>query len=106
LPNSGYGAMIFSSDTTIDAGFLVGLGAVIPSVNTTPTNIVRSVSGNNLTLSWPADHTGWRLQSQTNSINIGLRTNWADVAGSTTTNQVIIPMNRANASVFYRMVYP
>jgi len=98
--------MIFSSDPTIDAGFLVALTSVVSSVNTTPTNIIRAVSGNSLTLSWPSDHTGWRLQSQTNSVSVGLRTNWVDVAGSTTTNQVTVPMNRANGSVFYRMVYP
>lgn len=107
LPNSGYGAMVLSSDATIDAGFLINLTAVAGiSVNTTPTNITRSVSGNNLTLSWPSDHTGWRLQTQTNSVSTGLRTNWVDVAGSTSTNQVTIPMSRANGSVFYRMVYP
>ncbi|HEX7654398.1 MAG TPA: autotransporter-associated beta strand repeat-containing protein, partial [Verrucomicrobiae bacterium] len=33
---------------------------VIPSVNTNPTNITAVVSGSTLTLSWPADHTGWR----------------------------------------------
>jgi len=40
-------------------------------VNTAPTNITAVVSGNTLTLSWPADHTGWRLQAQTNSLNHG-----------------------------------
>ena len=107
LPNSGYGAMVLSTDPTIDAGFLIGLTAVpTNSVNTNPTNITLIVSGNNLTLSWPLDHTGWRLQSQTNAISAGLRTNWVDVAGANATNQVTISMNRTNGSVFYRMVYP
>jgi prepilin-type processing-associated H-X9-DG protein len=76
-------------------------------VNSIPTNIVFSVTGGNqLTLSWPADHTGWRLQSQTNSITVGIRTNWVDVSGSTTTNQVLVPINPTNGSVFYRMIYP
>jgi hypothetical protein len=105
LPNSGYGAMIFSSDTTIDAGFLVALTAVSP-INTTPPTITRVVSGNNLTLSWPLDHTGWRLQAQTNAVNVGLRSNWGEVAGSTSVNQMTIPMNPANGSVFFRLVYP
>jgi hypothetical protein len=99
--------MIFSSDTTIDAGFDINLTAVTDnSVNTNPTNIVSVVSGNNLTVSWPADHTGWRLQSQTNAIGVGLRSNWVDVAGSTSVNQLTIPISRANGSVFFRMVYP
>jgi len=75
-------------------------------VNTAPTNITTVVSGSLLTLSWPADHTGWRLQVQTNSLSTGLNTNWVDVAGSTTVNSVNVTMNPANGTVFYRMVYP
>jgi autotransporter-associated beta strand protein len=75
-------------------------------VNLTPTNITSSVSGNVLTLSWPADHTGWKLQVQTNSVSVGLRSNWVDVAGSTTVNTMNFTLDPANGSVFYRMVYP
>jgi len=74
-------------------------------VNTTPTNIVLSVSGGQLTLSWPSDHTGWTLQAQTNALATGLRGVWVDVAGSTATNQVVIPINRSNPTVFYRLKY-
>ena len=79
---------------------------VVSSVNQTPTNIVTSVSGNTLTLAWPADHIGWRLQVQTNTLATGLNTNWADVAGATTTNSVDTALDAANGAVFYRMVYP
>ena len=79
---------------------------VISPVNPNPTNITFQVSGGQITLSWPADHTGWRLQSQTNSISTGLRTNWVDVAGSTTTNQISVPINATNGTVFFRMIYP
>jgi autotransporter-associated beta strand protein len=74
-------------------------------VNTNPTNITASVSGGNLTLSWPADHIGWTLQSQTNTSSIGLGTNWTDIAGSSTINQVVIPINTVSGSVFFRMKY-
>jgi fibronectin-binding autotransporter adhesin len=79
---------------------------VISVVNTTPTNILASVSGNTLTLSWPADHIGWRLQAQTNSISTGLGSNWVDVTGSTSVNSENFTINPANGSVFFRMVYP
>lgn len=82
---------------------------VIPSVNTNPTNIVASVNGNVLTLSWPADHTGWRLQVQTNTLATGLVANsnaWSTVAGSTSVNSTNITINPANGAVFYRLVYP
>jgi hypothetical protein len=70
-------------------------------VNTSRTNLVMSVSGNQLTLSWPADHTGWTLQTETNLVGNG----WVDVAGSTTTNQIIITINPNNKAAFYRMKY-
>ncbi|MBC8095012.1 MAG: autotransporter-associated beta strand repeat-containing protein, partial [Akkermansiaceae bacterium] len=76
------------------------------SVNTNPTNIITSVSGGNLTLTWPADHTGWTLQTQTNSLSVGLGTNWVNVAGSAATNQVTFPISTANGAVFFRLVYP
>jgi hypothetical protein len=61
------------------------------------------VTGANLVISWPADHTGWRLQSQTNALSVGLGTNWVDWIGSTGTNQMTIPLDPANGSVFFRL---
>jgi hypothetical protein len=77
-----------------------------PLVNTTPTNITTSLSGNQLTLSWPVDHTGWRLQVQTNSLSTGIGSNWFDVPDSTNVYQVVIPVDPANGTVFYRLIYP
>ncbi len=68
--------------------------------------ITLSSDTNGLLLSWPQDHTGWRLQSQTNSLANGLGTNWGDVPGSTETNQVSVPINPTNDSVFFRLLYP
>jgi hypothetical protein len=64
------------------------------------------VSGNTLDLSWPADYTGWRLESQTNALNIGVSSNWSTVPGSATTNRVIMSIDPATGTVFFRMVYP
>lgn len=77
--------------------------AAIVSVNTNSPYVTNSFSGGNLTLAWPADHTGWTLQAQTNSAGVGLGTNWVDVPGSTLTNAVLIPINSTNAAVFYRL---
>jgi hypothetical protein len=79
--------------------------SITNAVNTNPTNIVFSASGGNLTLSWPTDHTGWTLQSQTNNLSVGISTNWVNVANSSATNQLIVPINLTNASVFYRLMY-
>jgi hypothetical protein len=78
---------------------------IVNSVNTAPTNIVTSVSGDQLTLSWPADHIGWTLQSQTNSLSTGLSATWYDVAGSTATNQMTITIDPTSPAVFYRMKF-
>lgn len=83
-----------------------GTIAVIATVSTAPFPIGSVVNGSNLELTWPADHTGWRLQVQTNSLSTGLNTNWTDVAGATLVNSVTNTINAANGSVFYRMVYP
>jgi len=64
-----------------------------------PTNSFDLV-GNQLQLSWPADHTGWRLQMNTNLST----TNWQDVPGANATNQVWIESTNANG--FFRLVYP
>jgi autotransporter-associated beta strand protein len=83
-----------------------GTIAVATVISTTPTNITFSVSGTTLTLSWPLDHTGWTLQAQTNAPGVGIGTNWSVVPGSASVNQVVIPMNRTNGSVFYRLISP
>lgn len=59
-------------------------------------------AGSQLQLNWLADHTGWQLQSQTNSLG----TNWVNVAGSTQTNQVPVTVDTANGAVFFRLVHP
>lgn len=68
-----------------------------------PTNITFVRTPTNLTLTWPLTHLGWTLQAQTNSSAAGLANNWLDVPGSTTTNQISVPLIPANASVFFRL---
>ena len=75
--------------------------------NATPASLtVTPISGTNLLLQWPGDHTGWRVQTQTNPVTVGLSTNWATLAGSSLTNQIMVPVDKTNGSVFFRMVYP
>ena len=64
------------------------------------------ISSGQMTLGWPSDHTGWRLQMQTNAPGAGIGTNWVTVSSSTTTNQISLPVNAGGGSVFFRLVYP
>jgi hypothetical protein len=96
------------SGSQIAASYAAGVSVYLPP-STVATNVVPvlfNVSGSNLNLSWPADHLGWTLQVQTNSLNSGLGTNWVPVPGSASTTNVVIPINPANGSVFYRLTYP
>jgi hypothetical protein len=91
---------------SVDGTITVATGS---SVNTNPTNITAVVSSGMLQLSWPQDHTGWRLLVQTNNLNKGVSGNtndWATVAGSTTTNMVDITIVKTNLNEYYRMAYP
>jgi hypothetical protein len=96
-PGFGWNTNTLATDGTL---------RLVQTVNIAPTNLTAVVSGNQLTLSWPADHTGWRLQVQTNTLANGLGTNWVDVPGSTSTDVEIFTINPANGTVFYHMVFP
>src|SRR5207237_264673 len=93
---------------TIYAARGAGKCPIATPVNPTPTNILSSVTGNTLTLTWPSDHIGWTLQTQTNALETGLNSTntWFNVAGSGTRNSVSITINPSEPTVFYRLVYP
>src|ERR1035437_2547420 len=74
-------------------------GVLDPYTADYPTNITASVNGKTLTIAWPDDHIGWILQAQTNGLSTG---QWFDLPGSDAVNAVVIPINPANTSVFYR----
>lgn len=90
----------------IAADYLAGPNVLSVPQSVVPTNITCAVSGNTLTLSWPADHIGWQLQEQTNTTAAGLGTNWFDVPGATATNSVNLPVNSPDGSIFFRLSYP
>ena len=84
----------------------VNLVAALP-ISLAPTNILfQIVGGNQMQLSWPQNHLGWRLEIETNSLSAGLGANWFTVPNSTNVDQITIPINTANDSVFLRLVYP
>ncbi len=87
----------------------------VTNITTTPTQLGSAVAFNGTnytyTLSWPEEYTGWRLEGQTtNTLEVGLSTNWVTIANSFRTNQIIItiPTNNppAISNAYYRLVYP
>jgi hypothetical protein len=71
--------------------------------NPNPTALTVSYSNNQLSLTWPADHTGWQVQS--NSVGVEVTNAWFTVSGSTSTNQLTITPDANQTHVFYRMFF-
>lgn len=95
---SGYGSL---------GNYTLTINLAAPALTvTSPTMLGVAMVGNRLQLSWPADHLGWRLEAQTNSGSGGIGTNWSDVAGAIMTNQIEMPINSFQGSVFFRLAYP
>src|SRR5439155_3032455 len=68
-----------------------GVLSVVTGTASNPTNITFAVNGSQLQLSWPADHTGWLLQS--NSVGVASTNSWFTVPGSAGTNQVFLTID-------------
>lgn len=93
----------YNSSTAPD--FITGAGNLRVSIATNPADVLFKMNNGALDLSWPTDHTGWRLQVQTNGLDSGIGTNWVDVPGSELTNNRVLPINVTAKSVFYRLIY-
>jgi hypothetical protein len=79
-----------------------GIGYAL-SAATTPASIVGGVSNGVMTVSWPATHEGWVLQSATNLVDGP----WVDVSGSLTNTWLSFPMGEGSQSQeFFRLRYP
>jgi len=90
----------------VTTGLANGILQLVTTVNANPTNITTRVTGSQLVLSWPVDHTGWRLEAQTNSLASGLGTNWVAVPNSSLFNSYTNTVDATKATVFYRLIYP
>ncbi|MDB6019549.1 MAG: Autotransporter-associated beta strand repeat protein [Pedosphaera sp.] len=86
---------------TTPGGSITVLASTIASY---PTNITVSVSGNNLSLTWPATHLGWIAQS--NSVNLADANFWFDIASSQSATNLNVTINPGATKVFYRLRHP
>ncbi|HWW03145.1 MAG TPA: glycoside hydrolase family 52 protein [Candidatus Acidoferrum sp.] len=88
------------------------IGASVPSpeVSATPvpsvgTNISASLTGSQITISWPAAYVGWLLQ--TNTVGLVNPAAWGDVPDSPTRSQMTFPAGGLNAPAeFFRLRHP
>ncbi|HEU5397224.1 MAG TPA: glycosyl hydrolase family 28 protein, partial [Verrucomicrobiae bacterium] len=104
-PGTTYYYVVQATNTAALSSYSVqAAAAAMPSL--VPPNLVASPSGRSLQFSWPFDHTGWRLEVETNSLAAGIGTNWVPVTGSGSTNEITVPIDPANPATFYRLIYP
>jgi autotransporter-associated beta strand protein len=83
-----------------------GTLTLLQTVATNAVSLTLAVTNGALQFSWPADHTGWTLQVQTNSLTAGLGTNWVSLPATAATNQFSAPIVVTNDAVFYRLIFP
>jgi CxxC motif-containing protein (DUF1111 family) len=89
--------------TIADANYFGGAtNNLVIGLNTSPVSVTVSVSGGQLTITWPGDHLGWVLQSNVNLTTAG----WIDIPGSETNSQLVIPVNPTIPSAFFRLHLP
>jgi hypothetical protein len=62
------------------------------------------LNGSVLTFSWPSDHLGWILQS--NSLNVAVPGDWFNIPGSSSVTSFPININTAKTNVFFRLTLP
>jgi hypothetical protein len=88
-----------------DIGSLATEG-ILRVITTNSAPLTAQWTGGQLSVSWPSSNVGWLLQAQTNAPGIGLTANWVTVPGSDGTNSLILTVNPAAGSVFFRLVCP
>jgi hypothetical protein len=68
----------------------------------TPPKITLSTTPTSIILSWPMSYTSFALHGQTNSVPLGLSTNWGLVPG-VVGNQITIPRSALQGSAFFQL---
>lgn len=81
-----------------------GTLAVAAAVNLTPCVLTNMVSGSQMTLSWPADHQGWLVQS--NSVDLANPSDWYPIPETASETSYIINIDATQTNVFYRLISP
>ena len=92
-----------------ESAYSAEVAALPAATNSVPIAYGFDTTGTNLLFNWPSDHIGWRLLIQTNNQASGLSANpadWSPLPGSATTNQILAPLNPAEPTEFYKLIYP
>jgi fibronectin-binding autotransporter adhesin len=75
-------------------------GSITVATVTAPPTLNVNQTGNNLQFSWTAS--GYKLQAQTNTLNVGIGSNWGDYPGGGS-SPVNAPIDTTKGAVFFRL---
>ena len=81
-----------------------GTITVVSATASSRPNLTSSLNRGNLSFTWPADHLGWTLQ--TNSVDVASPAYWFAYPGSSTVTNVSFPIAPSKPQVFFRLSYP
>lgn len=95
---------VYIYNYALSATEIARLTANQPPPPTVPTTISVATSPNTLLLSWPSNYIGCSLES--NSVGLTATDSWFVVLGSSSSNQLSLPISTFSSNIFYRLVYP
>jgi autotransporter-associated beta strand protein len=98
---ANFGNYVFVQAAGNATALTITVNTTLVSLSLDRVNNSAVLAPNSIIVSWPADHLGWRLQLQTNSLSSGI---WTDIPGSSATNQVILTPDSLTG--VYRLIYP
>jgi fibronectin-binding autotransporter adhesin len=79
-------------------------GTITASTVTRPT-LGFSQTATNMQFSWDTTLGNYKLQAQTNSVTVGISTNWADLTNGNI-SPITLPIVKTNGTVFFRLISP
>ncbi|MGA2243950.1 MAG: LamG-like jellyroll fold domain-containing protein [Verrucomicrobiota bacterium] len=92
-------------NTTSSSPYLAGSGSLqVAAIATSSPKITAVFTKGILSLSWPADHQGWIVQS--NSLSLAVSSAWQDIPATANGTNYSATINLGQPQVFYRLRYP
>jgi autotransporter-associated beta strand protein len=116
MHSGNFATIVGSPGPGLAYAFTNGVLSVVSTIASNPTNVTATASSfgdydnniitNTVTVGWPADHTGWMLQSQTNDVSGALNPGgpWYDMLGSTNIDLLNFT-NPTDLAVYFRLRY-
>ena len=99
--NPAFANIIYPAGYTFTDTLAVDGTITVQTVTSGAPTLTFTPSGGNWVFTWPG--TGFKLQAQTNTLAVGLSSNWSDVPGGSTSGVSVPAPIAGNPAVFFRL---